>query len=230
MPYTLKEIQDAFEKFDTNPKDGKLSKKELIAILTRPGGRNSFTEMWAEEFIERCDFDGDGKLSIDELARAMEETSSMGRDGSTAAMVFMEGMKFQAGDAVPAGTKFIGGFYIKEDQSTVIVKDEFTDMTKADAMAKLTGWVKDNPETHIGEMTYYFMAGWSGTLYEATGVTTHPIQSGNRPPKWPPGTVLTGYRGLGYRAVAVDKVGFKFGEDLWDRYVMLGGDGFFGRS
>ena len=47
MPYTLKEIQDAFEKFDTNPKDGKLSKKELIAILTRPGGRNSFTEMWA---------------------------------------------------------------------------------------------------------------------------------------------------------------------------------------
>ena len=53
MPYTLKEIQDAFEKFDTNPKDGKLSKKELIAILTRPGGGHSFTERWAEEFIER---------------------------------------------------------------------------------------------------------------------------------------------------------------------------------
>ena len=228
MPYTLKEIQDAFEKFDTNPKDGKLSKKELIAILTRPGGGHSFTERWAEEFIERCDFDGDGKLSIDELARAMEETSSMGRDGSTAAMVFMEGMKFQAGDAVPAGTKYIGGFYIKEDQSTVIVKDEFTDMTKADAMAKLTGWVKDNPETHIGEMTYYFMAGWSGTLYEATGVSS--TGDPKSPFKWPPGTVLTGYRALGYRAVAVDKDRFKFGEDLWHRYLVLGGDEFFGRS
>ena len=141
----------------------------------------------------------------------------MGRDGSTAAMN-MEGMKFQAGDAVPAGTKYIGGFYIKEDQSTVIVKDEFTDMTKADAMAKLTGWVKDNPETHIGESsTYYFMAGWSGTLYEATGVTTHPIRV--RPPatKVATGHGFDGLQGLGHRAVAVDKVGFKFGEDLWDR-------------
>ena len=54
MPYTLKEIQDAFEKFDTNPKNGKLSKKELIAILTRPGGGHSFTERWAEEFMHRC--------------------------------------------------------------------------------------------------------------------------------------------------------------------------------
>ena len=195
MPYTLKEIRDAFDKFDTNPIDGKLSKEELIAILTRPGGGHSFTEMWAEEFFARCDFDGDGKLSIDELARAMEETSSMGRDGSTAATVFMEGMK---SGIIHAGEKYYEGFNIKEDQgSAVIVKDRVKDMTKADAMAKLTAWVQQNPETHIGNMTYYFMAGWSGTLYEATG----PVE--------------TGFTG-GYRAIAVDMVRFKFRQDLHD--------------
>ena len=60
----------------------------------------------------------------------------------------------------------------------MIVKDGFKDMTKADAMAKLTAWVQQNPETHIGDMTYYFMVGWSGTLYEATGPVSTGFTSG----------------------------------------------------
>ena len=72
MP-TLEEIAAAFEKFDTDPPggDGKLSKDELKGILTRPVGGGEMTAEEAQAFIDKWDTDGDGKLSIAELANAI---------------------------------------------------------------------------------------------------------------------------------------------------------------
>ena len=49
-------------------------------------------------------------------------------------------------------------------------------MTKSAAMAKLTAWVQQNPETHIGDMTYYFIVG----SVSSTGDPKSAL-------KWPPG-------------------------------------------
>ena len=65
-------LEDAFAKFDT---DGSktLNAKEVVAILTRPGGGNPMTEAQALRFIREHDKNGDDELNYAEFAEAISE-------------------------------------------------------------------------------------------------------------------------------------------------------------
>ena len=64
-----KPLEAQFTRFDTDG-SGKLSKQELIAILTRPGGPAKFEAKQCEELLALIDLDGDGMVDIAEFCTA----------------------------------------------------------------------------------------------------------------------------------------------------------------
>ena len=70
MPYTLKEIRDAFDKFDTNPKDGKLSKEEVLAFFKKQGRDELPEGLWEKE-----DKNEDGVISWEEFSGPKGKTA-----------------------------------------------------------------------------------------------------------------------------------------------------------
>lgn len=73
MP-TVEEYSAAFKLFDANG-NGMLETEEVLSILTRQGGGSPLSMQDAQKVIDGmiaagADLDGDGKLSIDEFARA----------------------------------------------------------------------------------------------------------------------------------------------------------------
>ena len=64
-------LRDAFKLFDTEEPHGFLTVNELVGIFTRPGGGRPMTEEEAVAFVEKHDTNKDGKLDIDEFAKAL---------------------------------------------------------------------------------------------------------------------------------------------------------------
>ena len=64
-----KPLEAQFAGFDTDG-SGKLSKEELVAILTRPGGPAKFEAEQCEELFALIDLDGDGMVDIAEFCAA----------------------------------------------------------------------------------------------------------------------------------------------------------------
>ncbi len=72
------DYKKAFEAFDSS-KDGKLNRDELISALKKIGIGNGFTRgMWADGVLERCDKNGDGKVTWAELNALLGSGNSVG--------------------------------------------------------------------------------------------------------------------------------------------------------
>ncbi len=79
MP-TKAELQSAFRTFDISG-DGKISADEMVAILTRRGGRNPMSTLDAKSLIADFDTNGDGVLDLDEFCELMSSNQAVAMGG-----------------------------------------------------------------------------------------------------------------------------------------------------
>eukprot|EP00493_Phyllostaurus_siculus_P022285 UN22617 len=72
-PFTMKELQKAFEEFDHN-KDGAISKTELATVMKKFPSVVSESEV--EQMIGLVDVNGDGEIDFNEFLQLMENNSA----------------------------------------------------------------------------------------------------------------------------------------------------------